>query len=69
LRAEPKDAAARYALACVLARAGRNGRALDELERAVAGGYSNWELLRKDPDLAPLRTDARWRRLTERAPD
>jgi tetratricopeptide (TPR) repeat protein len=69
LRLEPKDAATRYALACVLARAGRNDPALDALEKAVADGFANWELLRKDPDLAPLRTHARWRALLERAPD
>jgi tetratricopeptide (TPR) repeat protein len=69
LRLEPADAAARYALACALARAGRIDPALGELERAVRDGYSNWELLRKDPDLAPLRSGPRWRQLMERAPD
>lgn len=69
LEVEPKDAAARYALACCLARAGRSGPALDALERAVDGGYANGALLRKDPDLASLRGDPRWRRLLDRAPD
>ncbi len=69
LRLEPRDTAARYALACVLARAGRSERALDELERSMDDGFSNGVLLRKDPDLASLRPHPRWRRLMERAPD
>ena len=67
LRLEPGDTATRYALACVLARAGRAERALDELERAAREGYANEDLLRKDPDLASLRTHPRWPRLLERA--
>jgi hypothetical protein len=69
LEVEPKDAAARYALACCLARAGRNGPAFDALERAVAEGYANGAQLRKDPDLASLRGDPRWARLLDRARD
>jgi tetratricopeptide (TPR) repeat protein len=69
LRLDPRDAAARYALACALSRAGRTDPALDALERALADGYANWELLRKDPDLAPLRTHPRWAGLLKRAPN
>ncbi len=69
LRLDPGDTRTRYALACVLARAGRTERALDELERAAAEGYANGDLLRKDPDLAPLRAHPRWRRLMAGAPE
>ncbi len=68
LRHVPRDPAVRYALACALSRAGDRGRALEALERAVADGFSNPELLRKDPDLEPLRSEPRYRALLEKAP-
>lgn len=69
LRLEPKDAGARHGLACALARAGRTAEAFDVLERAAAEGAANAELIRKDPDLAPLRGSPRWAALLERLPD
>jgi len=68
VRLDPRDASARYALACVLSRSGNQDRAIVELERAVAGGFSNWELLRKDADLEAVRTHPRYRALLEKAP-
>jgi len=44
-----------YNLACVNARARRRGEALRALDRAVAGGFTNVEHLRTDPDLESLR--------------
>ncbi len=67
LALDPRDGDAHYRAACVDARRGEPGKALDSLEQAVRFGFSNWELLRKDEDLAPLRGEARFRTLLERA--
>jgi len=69
LELDPKDGDAQYRAACVEARRGENGKALDRLEQAVQAGFANWDLLRKDEDLAPLRSEARYRRLLEKAPN
>jgi tetratricopeptide (TPR) repeat protein len=68
LRLDPRDSAAHYGLACALCRSGRTENALLELERAVAAGFSNWDLLRKDADLEPLRKEPRYRTLLENTP-
>ncbi len=52
-----------YNLACACARLGARTEALDWLERAVAAGWSNVAHVRSDPDLEPLRQDARFRRI------
>lgn len=51
----PADAQSRYNLACLLARDGRTGEALAALKLSVEAGYANFEGMRSDPDLAPLR--------------
>lgn len=51
----PGDAQSRYNLACLLARSGRSREALEALKLSVEAGYTNFEGMRTDPDLAALR--------------
>ncbi|MEW5735549.1 MAG: tetratricopeptide repeat protein [Thermodesulfobacteriota bacterium] len=54
LSRHPESLAAHYNMACVLAQENRPEDALQELEKAVAGGLSDPMLLLADPDLEPL---------------
>ena len=56
----PHDPVAHYNLTCSLSLTGRLDEAFDALRRAVEVGYSDFEHLRKDPDLAWLREDPRY---------
>ncbi len=56
---------AHYNLACTYALGGQNGPALDQLQLAVDAGFTDYQHLIDDPDLAPLRTDPRFGALTE----
>jgi Zn-dependent protease len=44
-----------YNIACAHARAGKSDQAMEWLKRAVDAGYSDFESMEKDPDLAVLR--------------
>jgi dienelactone hydrolase len=55
-----------YNVACGYALLGQKDRALDALERAVAGGFRNRRLLERDDDLASLRGDERFQRILAR---
>ena len=57
-----------YNLACVLARSGGRGEALDALERAVAAGFADRAHLAADEDLASLRNELRWKALAGAPP-
>lgn len=50
-----------------LARAGEKERALVALNRAVDAGYSAYQTLNTDADLAPLRDDARFKEVASKA--
>lgn len=52
-----------YNLACLLAQAGKREAAFEMLEGAIRAGYTQVDHLRRDPDLAPLRTDPRFNTL------
>ena len=52
-----------YNLACVRARAGGRGQALDALERAVAAGFADRAHIAADEDLASLRDEPRFKAL------
>ena len=52
---DPTDGRSGYNLACLLARDGRTGPALEALRKALAAGYADREHLAEDPDLGPLR--------------
>ena len=49
-----------YNLACAHARLNQSEEAFRALQAAVQGGYGNVQQLQSDPDLAPLRSDARF---------
>jgi Flp pilus assembly protein TadD len=49
-----------YNLACSLALSARSDDAFEALTRAVELGYSDYEAMKKDPDLAALHGDARF---------
>ena len=53
---DPKDGQAGYNLACLLARDGQTGPALDALRKALAVGYGSKDQLARDPDLDSLRS-------------
>jgi len=65
---DPKDAVSRYNLACMLAKDGRADAALEALRNALDAGYSDWDQLTGDPDLASLRDRAEFRALLARRP-
>ncbi len=65
--AEPTDPVGRYNLACKHALAGERDAAFEWLDKAIAVGFGAVDTLEKDPDLASLRGDARWRGVVERA--
>lgn len=60
-------AGAYYNAACSFALAGQREPAFAALARAVDAGYADAEHAGRDPDLASLRADARWRPLLDRA--
>ena len=60
LRKDAKSIYGWYNRACVRARQGNAQRAMASLEKAVEYGYGDFEHMRRDPDLAPLRSDPRF---------
>lgn len=68
LELDPDDAGVRYNAACLFALEGRAERAMDLIEEAIARGFSNRDWFEKDPDLASLRQEPRFRALMERDP-
>ncbi len=64
LRGSSWDGSMHYRAAVVLELAGRRKQALDELEAALAKGYAANEIA-NDPELASLRSDARYHRLAK----
>ncbi len=62
----PDDPIVHYNLACSLALLGRPDDAFASLERAMVLGYRDFAYMDKDPDLAPVREDPRYRDLRRR---
>jgi Flp pilus assembly protein TadD len=62
----PKDPIARYNLACSFSHLRRIDEALAELAASIRLGYREYEHMLRDPDLANLRRDPRFRRLISR---
>lgn len=58
----PEDASVFYNLACSLALSERFDEAFTALDRAVALGYDDFKWLAKDPDMAKLRRDSRYKK-------
>jgi tetratricopeptide (TPR) repeat protein len=59
----PQDSLARYNLACSLALTRHHDEALAELRRAVELGYRDFNFMKQDRDLDPIRKDPRFRAL------
>ncbi|MBA3710478.1 MAG: dienelactone hydrolase family protein [Planctomycetes bacterium] len=64
---DPADSAARYNLACALARQGDHAGALGSLEAAIESGFTDSEHIATDDDLAAIRGDQAFTALVERA--
>jgi tetratricopeptide (TPR) repeat protein len=64
----PANPAAHYNLGCSLSLAGDLDAAFAALERALALGYRDFAHMAKDPDLAAVRADPRYRSLRAAAP-
>jgi hypothetical protein len=62
-------AASSYNAACAWALLGKSEQAFEWLDKALAAGFDDPELLRTDADLASLRADARFVPYLEPAPD
>lgn len=63
LEQQPSNAQAHYNLACSLAQLGLPDHAMSSLESAIAWGFTDFHHLSRDPDLAPVRDDARFRQI------
>ena len=61
LLARPDDPVNLYNLACVRAQLGRGDAAVEALERATEAGFSDFNLVANDPDLAPARALPRFK--------
>src|SRR3954470_490001 len=64
--AETPDPIAVYNRACGEAKAQHADAAFKTLDDAIVAGFTDVAQLESDPDLAPLRADARWKPLVER---
>lgn len=65
--AEPDRTDLHYDLACSLALTGRKDEAFEALAKVIALGWTEWDLMDGDDDLASLRDDPRWKRLRAKA--
>ena len=63
VRLRKTDPVVHYNLGCSYALVGEKEKALRALQKALALGFENRELLAKDPDLKSLRTDPRFKKL------
>jgi hypothetical protein len=63
---EPQNAIHHYNMACIEAQAGRLPKAMGALELAVALGFNDPQHLQTDPDLAPLRNEAKFAELVRK---
>ena len=62
----PNDPMVLYNLACSYALTGKIERAAATLERAIDRGYRDFRWLRRDPDLAALRTHPLYRKIQQK---
>ncbi len=57
IAAGPEDSVMLYNAACLYAKLGETRRALDTLRLAIEGGVKNFQWMKHDPDLNPLREE------------
>ena len=62
----PRDPVVRYNLACSCSNVGRIDEALIELAASIRMGYREYDHMLRDPDLANVRRDPRFKRLIAR---
>ncbi len=62
----PKDKMVHYNLAALYAAQNQRDRALDSLDKALALGFTDYDALRGDPDLASLRRDPEFQKVLEK---
>jgi non-specific serine/threonine protein kinase len=60
----PNDGNTLYNATCVYGILGRKADALDMLARAIKAGYANFDWVKRDPDLAGIKDDPEFQRLT-----
>ena len=59
----PENHEVYYNMACLSSIQNRIDETLEHLEKAIEKGFSNWELMKTDPDLENVRADARFQGL------
>ncbi len=64
-----QPATALYNIACANSLAGHKDEAITSLQKALGAGFNQDEMLRTDPDLAPLRADPRFKNLIDTPPE
>lgn len=62
----PKDKMVHYNLAALFSLNGQRDRGLDALDKALDLGFSDYDAIRTDPDLANLRRDPEFRKVLEK---
>jgi len=65
LELSPDDPLMFYNATCFYAQMGEKARAIDSLKNAVAAGYANFEWLKRDTDLDPLRDDPQFKAIVD----
>jgi len=65
---DPEDAGVCYNVACLLALEGETDDAIEHLRRATRVGFARRDWIEHDPDLASLRDDPRFQKLTRERP-
>jgi hypothetical protein len=60
----PNDGNTLYNATCVYGILGRKADALDMLARAIKAGYAIFDWVKRDPDLAGIKDDPEFQRLT-----
>ena len=63
VKLKPEDEIAHYNLACSLALMGKKEEAIQALQRSIEQGYDDFKHMKRDPDLAALRDDPRFKAL------
>ncbi len=63
LKIKPSDPNVYYNIACLYSRQNKVDEAAHWLDQSIQNGFNNWDMLRKDPDLASLRNTGYMKKL------